>query len=355
MNKVLFVLPNDSLSGAEQILKMIASNLDDSLIEVHFLTKKKTSQWDDLHNVKLTDSNTNSQYLGAVIYFFQLLFSKKETYDYIFTSHVFVTGLIGIFLKLRVLDKKHFIGRESTQIFRRFTGFKLKFYQTMYFLGYSKTDLIICQTDQMKDSFIKNLPKLARNKKVVSIQNPFQRNIIDKNNIIPYDSFIVTAGRLIPEKGFDILIRVFKDVLKKYPNHKLVILGEGNQRENLEHLIKELKLTENVILQGFVTNVQDYFNQADLCVVSSRIEGFPNVLLQMMAQNTKVVSTKCAGGIDQIQGVVLAEINNPESLLIAIQNCLESKENNREVFDSFLAENSIENYIKVIQELVTQK
>lgn len=352
MKKKLFVLPNDNLGGAEQILKMIAQYYSDSIIEIQFLKRKTNENW--ISNNPFTQlkyQNTNSEYIGALFYTCSTILNSKKKYDYIFTSHVFVTGLIGIFIRLKLLQKEHFIGRESTHTFERFKGFKLFLYKIMYQMGYPNLDLLICQTQQMKQQLITNLPWIEKKINLKVIANPFLSNPIESSeNIHITFPFIVSAGRLIPEKGFDILITAFKEILQIYPTYRLIILGEGIERQNLEHQIKELDLKNKVILQGHVPNVYSYFKVAKVCMISSRIEGFPNVLLQMMSQNNNIVSTKCAGEIEKIPGIRIADISNTKSLSTAILELLkEDTSKNGIVFKSFLKERSIEKFITIIE------
>jgi hypothetical protein len=83
-------------------------------------------------------------------------------------------------------------------------------------------------------------------------------------------------------------------------------------------------------------------------VVSSRIEGFPNVLLQMMSQNNNVVSTTCAGDIDKIRDVVICKPNNVLELKFAIETSLARNNNNRTSFDNYLKSRSINEFMKTV-------
>jgi glycosyltransferase involved in cell wall biosynthesis len=353
MKKIVLVLPNDTLGGAEQILKMIAQYYSGSSVEVQFLKRKTNEEW-AIYNpfIELKYQNTNSEYWGALFYAWNLLVKSHKKYDYIFTTHVFVTGMIGIFIRLGLIRKKKFIGRESTRIFERFDGFKLFLYKKMYQLGYPSLDLLICQTQQMKQDLIANLPWLNKQINIKVIANPINLSPIETTEDFSVEyPFIVSAGRLIPEKGFDILIAAFKEITKSYPTHQLIILGEGREKQNLELQIKDLNLESKVILKGRVPNVYLYFKAAKVCVVSSRTEGFPNVLLQMMSQNNHVVSTKCADEIDSIPGITTVETTNAIKLSSAILESLNDQHSKNSIlFKSFLEERSIENFIKNIEE-----
>ena len=110
---------------------------------------------------------------------------------------------------------------------------------------------------------------------------------------------ILGAGRLTEQKDFPTLIRAFALVRKKHPA-RLMILGEGEERSKLETLVQELGLEKEVSLPGFVDNPYKYMKRAAVFVLSSRWEGFPNVLVEAMALGTPVVSTDCPNGPAEI-------------------------------------------------------
>ncbi|MER3402920.1 MAG: glycosyl transferase [Armatimonadota bacterium] len=110
---------------------------------------------------------------------------------------------------------------------------------------------------------------------------------------------ILAVGRLIPDKGFDILIRAFARVCQSW-EARLVILGEGEERPALESLSAELSLREFVSMPGFERNPFKYMRRADVFVLSSRREGLPNALIQAMACGCPVVSTNCPSGPEEI-------------------------------------------------------
>lgn len=353
MKTVLIALPNDKLGGAELYLKNIAEYFlsCDYCVNVLFLKKREANGWsefDNTENINLIYTKASNELKGLIFFLRNILYFKKKKYDYIFTSHVHLTGVIGLLLKLRLLRKKSFVARESTSIFKRFKRNKLFIFKLQYLLGYSAVDLLICQTNYMKEQLCVALPKLVDKIHIEVIPNPFNLKK-NKSDFFFNEPFIVSAGRLIPEKGFDILIRSFKVLKSDFPNLKLIILGEGKLRNNLENLIKDLDLEGEVILKGHVQNVYNYFKNAEVCIVSSRIEGFPNVLLQMMSQNINVVSTLCAGGIKEMNGIITTTPDNSEGLVDAIKFCLESNlSQNREIFDRELSGRSIDQFVNKI-------
>jgi len=239
-------------------------------------------------------------------------------------------------------------------------GTKLKIYTLAYKIGYSKIDLVICQTEFMKLQLLEAIPWMKERLMVIVMSNPIDLDMITSKSELKMDQtykfdFIVAAGRLVPVKGFDILIESFIKLQKEYPNLKLLILGEGKDREELQNKINNASMGDKIILVGFVKNVYPYFKAAKLCVMSSRIEGFPNVLLQMMSQNTKVVSTLSAGGINEIPGVFTCEINDAKKLTHSIKQCLLTDTDlNREIFDVNLKSRTMSSFITEITDYITQ-
>jgi glycosyltransferase involved in cell wall biosynthesis len=110
---------------------------------------------------------------------------------------------------------------------------------------------------------------------------------------------VLAAGRLVALKGYDTLLRAFARV-RQETFARLVILGEGPERPNLERLAAELGVAADVDLPGFDPNPFRYMKRAGVFVLSSRYEGLPNVLIQALACGCPVVSTDCPSGPSEI-------------------------------------------------------
>lgn len=107
---------------------------------------------------------------------------------------------------------------------------------------------------------------------------------------------LLAVGRLSPEKGFDLLIEAFAQAAPRHPGWNLVILGEGPLRAALERKVAEHGLGARISMPGFDAHVRRLMRRADLFVLSSRYEGFPNALLEAMTEGLACVSFDCDAG-----------------------------------------------------------
>jgi glycosyltransferase involved in cell wall biosynthesis len=110
---------------------------------------------------------------------------------------------------------------------------------------------------------------------------------------------ILGAGRLTEQKDFETLLHAFA-ILRKKMDARLIILGEGELRADLDRAIRHLNIEEDVDLHGYVENPYSYMRQSSVFVLSSKWEGSPSVLIAALACGCPVVSTDCPGGVREI-------------------------------------------------------
>lgn len=167
----------------------------------------------------------------------------------------------------------------------------------------------------------------------------FHNNVVKINNISPFDvedvdsvynfdsKNIIAIGRLTYQKNFEDLLKAWELVLNQQKDWTLSIYGKGEDKNKLENLINEKKLT-NVFLRGEITNVEEIYCSASFYVMSSRFEGLPMVLIEAQSLGLPIVSYDCPHGPSEIieNNVTgyLVENNNVQELAQAILNLMES-------------------------------
>jgi glycosyltransferase involved in cell wall biosynthesis len=171
---------------------------------------------------------------------------------------------------------------------------------------YPFADEIVAVSEGVADDLAKSIQMDRQRIKV--IYNPIISDMIfEKANQepahpfyqIPHPPIFIAIGRLSPQKDFSTLLDAFKLVRNKIDS-RLVILGEGSERENLNQKIQDLQLQDDVSLPGFVDNPYTLLAHSSVFVLSSRWEGLPTVLVEAMACGLPVVSTDCPSGPREI-------------------------------------------------------
>jgi len=221
---------------------------------------------------------------------------KKKNPDY-FICHL-ITSLPMLLAKLFNFRSKFILRISGLPKFNFFRKFYWKTCGNVFFRITSPTNATINHLQ---------LIKIFDEKKIFLLQDPIidiQKIVkLKKQKIDPYfekNQFIVAIGRLTKQKNFKFLISCFQKLIDFQPNLKLVILGDGEEMQNLKKLIHTKNLKNNIFLLGHSQNVFSYLSRAKLFILSSLWEDPGWVLLEAAASNTLILSSDCKNGPSEI-------------------------------------------------------
>ncbi|MEQ8189605.1 MAG: glycosyltransferase, partial [Candidatus Eremiobacterota bacterium] len=129
------------------------------------------------------------------------------------------------------------------------------------------------------------------------------KKIKDRYSISQEKKILIFVGRLAREKNIELLIACFKEIHKKYNGIKLMLVGDGPERDRIKNIINKENLSGNVILTGEINNkdIKDYYGAADIFVSTSKTEVHPVVLLEAMASALPVVAVRASGYEDTVR------------------------------------------------------
>lgn len=186
-------------------------------------------------------------------------------------------------------------------------------FQRLFFklakLLYKKADGVISVSNLINKEAIKylNVPE----KKSYTLYNPYDIEKINtesnkklepelEKQLMDSSFKFVSTGRFTHQKGFWHLVKAFAKIHEQNKNTKLVLIGDGELRVNIENIIRNLGIEDSVILPGFRKDVFAIENKCDAYVMSSLFEGFPNALTEAMCLGLPVISTDCKSGPKEI-------------------------------------------------------
>ena len=356
---ILFILPDLNAGGAERIVTTIANHLPREKFSPSILLLRKEGLYLDFlqNDVEIIDIKTPRIRHALKPILKQI---RKRKPDIVFSGYGEVNAYLSLFIKL--FPKTKFIARETNVVSQHVTRREIRFFYKFY-NNYNK---IICQSDDMMNDLVEKL-KIKKDK-LIKINNPVDFSFIEEKleNATKPESYregyknIVAIGNLSSRKGFDNLLKVFEK-LKKH-NVFLHILGDGRDKELLHQMKDNLEL-ENVIFHGVQKNPYPFLKFADLFVLSSRYEGFPNVLLEAGACGTYALANNCKGGIHEIiQPKINGEISDIENHKVFAAKIVEILEQNHDseaiknsIQSRFSKEMILEKYFEVFESIVSHR
>ncbi len=318
--KIIFIINSLQGGGAERVVSTLAKRFHELKYQVGIVCLNSAKSVyplpSELEIIHLVDRKGFS-YPLRIYYAIQLfvklsfLLSTKRpdcVISFMTTANLW-TGISSFFTRVTYIVSERTTPSQTIYQYN-------KVFQWFFGLIYSNAKAIVVPSKGIENCLRKNSNfTKANNYKV--IHNPINHVAHENaNQKVNGSRFILGVGRLSYEKGFDLLIKAFKNAhLPK--DIQLLIVGEGPEEENLYQQIKVLNLRSRVKLLGFKKDIYNYYAQAELFVLSSRNEGYPNALIEAMSLGCACIAMDCQFGPSEIIK------NNHNGLLVIDESIFE--------------------------------
>lgn len=324
--KVLFIIPRLSIGGAQKVVSILLKHLDRNRFDLVLCVLEEQGEY--MASLSADVQIISLQVKRVSKAFFKLLKVIKDTRpDVVFSALSHINLMVALYIPLVSKDIR-FIARETNipSLNNRQNKFTWLFHVLHRWL-YPRYTKIVCQSRDMQNDLIENyaIPE----DRLCIINNPVES---DRNRLLAQNSErlfdtakinLVAAGKLKYQKGFDLLLNAIAELNDEH--FHLTILGKGELQETLQKQAEALDIARQVNFAGEVENPFPYLHQADVFILSSRFEGFPNIVLEALSVGTSVIAFDCKGGINEIviDGIngILVKNGDSSALCQAIADC----------------------------------
>lgn len=360
LKKILMIIPTNTPGGAERVFAQLANYFVAQGIEIVYVNFDSSSSFYDLDD-KVCSKKMNLEFKGTtklsklieapIIEMKRFLYIRK-------LIKTFKPDIVIPFLEVAelltipncLLQKVPFcvsVRNDFNQYFR--------YMKILAKLTYRKAKIVVCQTECMKKTLLKAVKCNA-----IVIPNPIDESTYARE---PFEGIrrkvIINVGRLTAQKNQKLLIAAFGNVVKKYTDYELHIFGKGELLSELQDYVNSLGLHSKVLFKGVEPNVLLNNRDAALFVMSSDFEGFPNTLVEAMANGIPVISTDFdtnaakellddgnggglvpVGNMDSLEKEIIYVLDNPDIAARRVRKSLYVREylNSKRICNQWLQE-----------------
>jgi glycosyltransferase involved in cell wall biosynthesis len=346
--KYKIALVGDCLAqgGAEKVMALLSIYFEKQNIEVHnciFIDFVSYNYSGTLLNLGKVNPNSVSIVRKFYRFFSFKKFINSNNFDFIIDFRVRPSFLLEF-----LLSKFIYPGNVIYTVHSGFLDFYFPKNKWVSLLIYNNKKIItVCNAIKNKIKEDKSLYNLQ------AIYNPIDFNSIStlENEFDITEKYILAVGRMNDDiKQIDQLILAYSKSDMPKQSIKLIILGDGKNKQSYQELVQKLNLSDLVIFKGIVKNPFPYFKNAFFLLLSSKNEGFPNVIIESLACKTPVISFDCFSGPNEI---ITNEING---LLVEDQNFEKLTEAmNQFIHNTILYQKCKTNALKSVQKFSVEK
>ena len=332
--KLLIFTPTLECGGSENYVSLLCNNIDKNRFDVTLIVLNDAHPFYTIDNSMIDVIDLAVKRVRNSLFRIKKIVQQKQP-DIIFSSANHLNLLFAMY-RWMFPKKILIVARESSivSINSRHAQFPA-LYKQLVKRFYSRIDHIICQSAYMQHDLVSNF-NIPQNKTVV-IHNPVGKmetgdTSPSSGQVSPKIYKFITVGRLSTEKGIDRLIRSVAHLSIPF---QYDIIGEGSQRAALQEIINSLQLQDKVFLKGEKINPYLHMEDADLFLMGSHYEGFPNVVIEAGSLGIPVIAYDVPGGTREIiadgeNGLLVGE-NVETAFAAAIEKALTMNFNRNEI------------------------
>lgn len=302
--KITLIMPSFRGGGAERVFIDLAIGLHEKKLDVELVVLSDDGPYakaiPDNLNIKILNSGSVKQSFWSIKKYLKQ--NKPEIVISCMTHLNIVVAVAKIFARSKVkliLTEHNPFSLEKASM----SSISRCIFSFLVQISYTFSDKVVMVSKGIEQDF-KSIFHINSNK-IITIYNPIDvrrvkyLSLKDKRHVTSRP-MLVSMGRLVPQKRFDILIDAFEIVVKTFPDATLHIIGTGPLETEILDKIEAKSLNKNVFLEGFKDNPFGMLSVCDLFVLSSDFEGFGNVLVEALALGRNVVSTDCPSGPNEV-------------------------------------------------------
>lgn len=349
-------MPSMRGGGSERVMSILISNLNTNKYDVTLVLIKKEGRYlaDLPKNLKIIDLDSQ-KVRYSIFKIINIIRGQKP--DIVFSTLAYLNLLIAV-IRPFFSKKVKFIARETNTVSvkNKYQPYP-KLFDLLYKVFYNNFDLIVSQAEYMKQDLVENYG--IKHFKIKVINNPVDINkirLLENNEQSIFDTNkinLLAVGSMSEQKGFDLLLKAFAKLDDRY---FLTILGEGKKQNEIKDLAIALNIDKRVDFLGFQDNPYAYMKEVDLFVLSSRYEGFPNVVLEANACGTPVVAFDCPGGTGEIieNGIngYLVKCGNIDKLAKTIEKAINNNFDKNKIIENTEKKYGLQTIIRQYEEIL---
>ena len=302
--KIIFLLTSLSKGGGERVASQLSLNLPDS-IEITIVLLKNQVSFPYKGKLVFLNLSTSKNFISRICCLFLAMYRFKKIIKAQKPDRVISFGAPAN--AINVLVNKKSILRIESFMTSACKGFEGAINKILIKIFYNKSEKIIRVSKEIAEDLINNFGILKEKIEVIynpinlkEIHNLAKESLEADHEKIFKSPVVISMGRLGREKNYQSLIKVFGGVKNSVKEAKLVIMGEGELKQELMGLIKDLNLSDSVYLLGWQENPFKFLVKSKVFVLCSLWEGLPNAILEAMASGLPVISVDCRSGPREI-------------------------------------------------------